>query len=193
MTERPHLHLVSAEGANVSPGIQEAVEVAFRWVAKDYPTIDEAQLADWAESLATSMHAQGSRISSPNRYAYAALRGKVRDWLRTGAAQEQSSGINQDLERIGGKSSSFQGSVERKILFEQLQNALTGRDRDILVLILSEKSTLAVAGELKTSQAAARKAIQRVKERIGALLGSKLHYHDGGKQSTVNQRGLAVE
>lgn len=195
MADRPQLHLVDAEGANVSPGVREAIETAFRWVARDFPTLDEARLADWAESVAASMEARRSDIGFLNRYAYAALRGRVRDWLRTGAAQEQSAGVNRDLERIGGSSSSFQGTVDRKILFDQLQNVLPERDRVILVLLLNEKSAQDVAGELQTSYPAARKAIQRVRERISAILGHgpEDRDDDAGKRNGMKQRGLAVE
>lgn len=193
MTRRAQLHLVNAEGTAVSPEIREAIETAFGWVRRDFPTLDEARLADWAESLAASMEARGSGISSPKKFAYPALRGKVLDSLRKGSAREQSSGIGHDLERIGGRTGSFQGTIERKILFDQLKEALSERDRDILVLLLNEKTAQDVADELKTSSPAARKAIQRVKERIGALLGSDPNGKDGGKHNSVNHRGLAVE
>jgi DNA-directed RNA polymerase specialized sigma24 family protein len=160
---------------------------------RDFPNLDEARLADWAEGLATSMEARGSGITSPKKFAYPALRGRVLDSLRTGSAKEQSFGMGRDLELIGGSSGSFEGTVDRKILFDQLQNALSHRDRDILLLILNEKSAPDVAAKLNTSSPAARKAIQRVKERIGALLGASPKGKDVGKRSVVNQRGLAVE
>jgi hypothetical protein len=194
MTDRPQLHLVNAEGAGVSPVVREAVEAAFRWIAKDYPNVDRAQLADWAEAVGMSMEMRGSAIEWPKRYAYAALKGKVRDWLRTGPAQEESSGVRRDMERIGGANGSFQGPVDRRILFDQLRKALGERDRAILFLILNEKSAQEVAGELQTSYPAARKAIQRVKERIGAILAGRSK-KDGvvDERGSVDQRGLTVE
>lgn len=195
MTDRAQLHLVDDDGTIVSPAIREATEAAFRWVAKDYPNFDTAKLADLAEVVAVFMQSRGSAIESPERYAYAALKGKVRDWLRTGSAQEQSSGIRRDMERIGGVNGAFQGTVDRRILFDQLQVALSERDRAILVLLLHEKTTQEVAGELQTSHSAARKAIQRVKERIGAILGSVPADKDGDadKRSSLKPRGLALE
>ena len=193
MTEPGQLHLVDARGVEVDPSIRVATEAAFRWVSKDSPNIDRAQLADWAESVARSMQGLGSAIEFPERYAYAALKGKVRDWLKTGTAKEQTSGVRRDMERIGGVNGAFQETVDRRIMFEQLKGALSARDRDILVLLLNENSALEVAEQLKTSYPAARKAIQRVKERIGALLGSADNRSDGAKGSSVNQRGLTVE
>ena len=190
---RAQLHLVNAEGAAVSPVIREAVEKEFGWVIQDFPNLDEARLADWAEALALSMDARGSGISSPTKFAYPALRGKVLDSLRKRSAKEQSAGVGRDLERIGGSSSSFQGSVDRKILFDQIQNALSDRDRDILLLIRKEKSAKEIAAELKTSPPTARKAMQRVKERIEALVNTSPKAKDRGDQSAVGQRGLAVE
>jgi len=195
MTDRHLLHLVNAEGAEVSPVIREAAEAALRWVSRDHPNVDKAQLADWAEAVGRSMQTRGSDIEWPERYAYAALKGKVRDWLRTGTAQEETSGVRRDMERIGGADSSFQGSVDRRILFDQLQKALGERDRDILLLLLNEKSAQEVAGELQTSYPAARKAIQRVKERIGAILDGGSKQTDGvvNERGSVDQRGLTVE
>ncbi len=196
MTERAQLHLVDAEGAAVSPVIRDAVETVFRWALRDYPNVDRAQMADWAEAVARSMQARGSDIELPERYAYAALKGKVRDWFRTGAAQEENSGVRRDMERIGGSNSSFEGTVDRRILFDQLHHALGERDRVILYLLLNEKSAQEVAGELETSYPAARKAIQRVKERIGAMLGGGSSKQKDGVvdvRGSVDQRGLTVE
>lgn len=168
--ELAQLHLVDAQGAAVSPAIGEAAESAFRWVSRDFPNLDKAKLADWAEAVAASMQVRGSAIESPERYAYAALKGKVRDWLRTAPAREETVGVSLDLERLGGSSRSFQGTTDRKILFDQLQAALTERDRAILVLLLNDKSAQEIATGLTMSQPAARKAIQRLKERAGVIL-----------------------
>lgn len=193
MTRRAQLHLVNTEGAPVSSAIREAVETAFGWLKREFPTLDEARLADMAESLASSMDARGNGISSPRQFAYPALRGKVLDSLRKGTNQEQPFGVGRDLERISGSSRSFQPAIDQKILFDQLRETLSERDRTILTLILSEKATQQVADELQTSAPAARKAIQRVKERIGAILNGKRKSKDEGKQSAMNQRGLAIE
>lgn len=193
MNQRAQLHLVNAQGEAANPTIREAVETAYGWVLKDFPTIDQAKLADWAEALGLSMEARGSGINSPRQFAYAALRGKVLDSFRKGSNQEQSAGIGRDLERIGGGSSSFQSLVDRKILFEQVNAALSKRDRDILGLMLSEKPTQQAAKELQISASAARKAIQRVKERANAIVNAKRKEKDGAKQNSVNHRGLAIE
>ena len=195
MTERAQLHLVDAEGADVSPAIRQAVETVFRWVLRDYPNVDRAQLANWAEAVAKTMQARGSAIEMPERYAYAALKGKVRDWFRTGAAQEEGAGVRRDMERIGGSNGAFQGTVDRGILFDQLEKALGDRDRVILFLLLNEKSSQEIADELQTSSTAARKAIQRVKERIGELLSSNASRSKDGvaKGGSVDKRGLTVE
>lgn len=187
------MHLVNAEGADVASVIRDAVEKAFGWVMQDFPNIDEARLADMAESLAASMEARGSSISSPKQFAYPALRGKVLDSLRKGSAKEQTSGTSRDLERIGGSSSSFQGSVDKKILLDQVQDALSPRDRDILLLIRQQRSAQEIAAELKTSYPTARKAIQRVNERIQAFVNTSPKGKNRRDQSAVDQRGLAVE
>jgi DNA-directed RNA polymerase specialized sigma subunit len=94
--------------------------------------------------------------------------------MRSGAAKEQVAGIGRDLESIGGLSSSFQGAIDRKILFEQLKATLNERDRYILVLLLEDKTSPAtVAKALGTSYPAAAKAIQRVKERIASTLSAR--------------------
>ena len=85
------------------------------------------------------------------RYAYAALKGKVRDWLRTGGAQERLLGVGVELERKGGTTGSFQGGVDTKILFQQLKATLGERDGYILALLLEDKSALEIATELGTA------------------------------------------
>ena len=177
---RAHLHLVDAKGEPLDLRITQAVEAAFHWVRRDYPEFDQAQLADWAETVGALMHLRGSAIASPKRYAYVAIGGKVRDWLRTATGKEELKGMGRDLEREGGVSESFATQLDRKILLEQLQTALTDRDRAILVLLLRDKSTAEIATHLATSYAAAAKAIQRVKDRMSAALNGKRHEGESG-------------
>jgi hypothetical protein len=181
---RAQLHLVDTAGNVVCPEVESAVERAFRWVLRDYPLVDPAMIANWAEEVAHSMQERATILVSPQRYAYSALKGKVRDWTRSGAAKEQVAGIARDLESIGGLSSSFQGAIDRKILFEQLKATLNERDRCILVLLLQDKTSPAtVANALGTSYDAAAKAIQRVKERIGSTLTGARKKNDPGHGS----------
>jgi hypothetical protein len=181
---RAQLHLVDTAGNFVCPEVESAVERAFRWVLRDYPQVDPAMIANWAEEVAHSMQERATILVSPQRYAYSALKGKVRDWMRSGAAKEQVAGIGRDLESIGGLSSSFQGAIDRKILFEQLKATLNERDRYILVLLLQDKTSPAtVANALGTSYDAAAKAIQRVRERIGSTLTVARKMNDPGHGS----------
>jgi DNA-directed RNA polymerase specialized sigma24 family protein len=147
--------------------------------------VDPALIANWAEEVAHSMQGRAAALISPQRYAYSALKGKVRDWMKSGAGKEQVAGIGRDLERIGGLSGSFQGVIDRKILFEQLKATLSERDRYILVLLLEDKTSPAtVANALGTSYPAAAKAIQRVKERIASSLTGARKIDDPGHGST---------
>ncbi|CAN5511839.1 hypothetical protein BH10ACI4_BH10ACI4_36240 [soil metagenome] len=168
LMDRAPLNLVDSAGIPVDPVIQTAVQIAFRWVVRANPRIDQAKLADWAEEVAAAMALRGGSIASPKRYASAALKGKIRDWLRTATAREISGGIGSDLERIGGMNTSFEDALERKILFEEFKAMLTERDRMILILLLADKGTSDVAEALNTNYTNAAKAIQRMKDRISA-------------------------
>ena len=55
---------------------------------------------------------------------------------------------------------------------------LNERDRAILVLLLNEQSTTAIASFLNTNYAAAAKAMQRVKDRVSVVLNGKRHKAD---------------
>ena len=165
------LHLVNAKGRAVSPAVKSALERVFCWVVRDFPNVDPAMIAEWAEEVGWAMDLKGDLISAHDRYAYTALKGKVRDWLRTKQAKEESVGIGEDLERFGGLDWSFQGVTDRKLLFEQLKASLNERDRYILVLLLQDDTSPAIAARaLGINYSAAAKAIQRVKERIAATL-----------------------
>jgi DNA-directed RNA polymerase specialized sigma24 family protein len=182
---RAQLHLVDRNGIAIASEIESAVERSFKWVLRDYPQVDPALIANWAEDLARSMQSREIPVTSPQRYAYAALKGRVRDWMKSGAAQEQLAGASQDLERIGGLGGSFQNATDRKILFEQLKAALNERDRYILVLLLQDNTSPAtIADALGTTYPAAAKAIQRVKERIAVTLnGGARKIDDSGHGS----------
>ena len=82
---RAQLHLVDTTGTVVCPEVESAVERSFQWVLRDYPQVDPAMIANWAEEVARSMQARVTTLVSPQRYAYAALKGKVRDWMKSGA------------------------------------------------------------------------------------------------------------
>ena len=112
-------------------------------------------------------------IQSPKRYAFAALHGKVREWYRSGASKEIPVGIGTTLEHWIAADRSMQVVMDRAILFEQLKSKLNDRDRQILVLLQQDKTSPAsVAAALGVSYAAAAKAIQRVKDRLAAILAS---------------------
>jgi RNA polymerase sigma factor (sigma-70 family) len=185
LMDRAPLHLVDSTGISVDPAIEIAVQTAFRWVIRTYPRVDPAQLADWAEEVAAAMALRGSAIASPKRYAEAALKGKIRDWLRTSTAQEVPSGIGSDLERTGGTYMSFENAVERKILFDELREMLAERDRMILVLLLADKSIVEIAEALNTNYPNAAKAIQRVKDRISAKVSGARRNEKPGRGPTL--------
>ena len=183
---RAQLHLVDTSGTAVCPEVETAVERSFHWVLRDYPQVDSAMIANWAEEVALSMQVRVTTIVSPQRYAYAALKGKVHDWMRSAPAKEEVAGLGRDLERIGGLNGSFEGAVDRKILFEQLKATLNERDRYILVLLLEDNtSPVTVAKALGTTYPAAAKAIQRVKERIASKLTGARKVGDPGHGSPL--------
>ena len=171
MTERATLHLVDDEGAAVNSEVREAVEKAFHRVPRAFPNLAPAPRSDWDESLAISMHLRGRGIDERERYAYVALKGKVRDSLRKRSAKEQPHGIGRDLERIGGSSATAQADAERQILWNQLGAALSERDKQIHFLLGRQVSAQEIAVELTMAYPAPRKAIQRVSERIDAFFG----------------------
>lgn len=190
-----HLHLVDPKGTPLGSNIQSAVETAYQWVLRDYPDFDQAQIANWAEEVGASMELRGSVIASPKRYAYVAIGGKVRDWLRTAPGKEELKGVARELERVGGMSNSFAVHLDRKVFFEQLASTLSERDRAILVLLLRDKTTGEIATDIATNYAAAGKAIQRVKDRISAAMSGNRH-KDGPKSGAARlcqTKGLGIE
>jgi DNA-directed RNA polymerase specialized sigma24 family protein len=165
------LHLVDQRGQTLPAAIRLPVEAAHRWVRREYPHLDEAIVAGWAEDIGKAMGARLDDIRSPYRYASAALHGKVREWFRSNASKEILVGTGSELELWASIDRSAQRVIYRAVLFEQLKTKLSERDRHILVLLQQDiTSPASVASALGVSYAAAAKAIQRVKERIAAIL-----------------------
>ena len=165
------LHLVDQRGQTLPVAIRLAVEAAHRWVRWEYPHLDEAVVAGWAEDVGKAMGPRLDEIRSPYRYAFAALHGKVREWFRSNASREVLVGIGRELELWAGIDRSTQRVIYRTVLFEELKTKLSERDRHILVLLQQDMTSPAsVAAALGVNYAAAAKAIQRVKERIAAIL-----------------------
>ena len=172
---RAHLHPIDSEGVVLNADIHAACETAFKRAVLDFPNFDQALIADWAEEVAATMDERGEAIQFPKRYAYMALRGKIRDWSRTGAGRVELKGIGPDLEEVAGLSKSFTDQTERKVLFEQILPELSERDRAILVLLLNEQSTTVIAAFLNVNYAAAAKAMQRMKDRVSVVLNGRRH------------------
>ena len=165
------LHLVDQRGQTLPIAVRLAVEAAHRWVRREYPHLDGAVVAGWAEDVGKAMGGRLDDIRSPYRYAYAALHGKVREWFRSNASKEILVGMGSDLELWAGIDRSAQRAIYRTILFEQLKTKLSERDRHILVLLQQDiTSPSNVAAALGVSYSAAAKAIQRAKERISTIL-----------------------
>jgi hypothetical protein len=165
------LHLVDQRGQTLPAAIRLPVEAAHRWVRREYPHLDEAIVAGWAEDIGKAMGARLDDIRSPYRYASAALHGKVREWFRSNASKEILVGTGSELELWASIDRSAQRVIYRTVLFDQLKTKLSERDRHILVLLQQDiTSPASVAAALGVSYAAAAKAIQRVKERIAAIL-----------------------
>lgn len=180
---QPHLHLVDTEGKPVKPSTEAAVSQAYRWVVREFPLVDTALIANWAELVANTMEAKAATVRDAKQYAFAALRGKVLDWLRTATARVEHVGVGRDLERMGGSHGSPQDQLDRKLLFEQLKATLNERDQVILVLLLDGTSDGEIGKALGITPAAARKAIQRMKERISAQLVSERSKGETGHAS----------
>jgi hypothetical protein len=172
--KRQRLHLVDENNDPVSPAIQSAVEAAHYWAVREFPRIDPALLANWAERLAKSI-ANKNLQGSVRRYAHTALHETVRRWLKTKQASELAVGLDRELESIAGIHEGFQGWVDRAILFEQLKSRLRGRDRSILMLLQSDATPTEVAMILGMKYEAATKAIQRVRARVAICLGETQH------------------
>jgi DNA-directed RNA polymerase specialized sigma24 family protein len=165
------LHLVDPRGQTLPGSIRLAVESVHRWVRREYPHLDEAVIAGWAEDVGRAMGGRIDDIRSPYRYAFAALHGRVREFFRSNVSKEIPVGIGSELERWAGIDNSTQRVIYRSILFEQLKTKLNERDRHILVLLQQDlTSPASVAAALGVSYAEAAKAIQRVKERISTIL-----------------------
>jgi len=171
LMRRRELHLTDENHNAVSPAIAAAVEAAYRWAMAMFPDVDSALLANAAERLAIKMENNKEHLGSPRRYAYAAMHGKVRDWLRKKAANEIPIGLDYELDEHARMTNSFQDAVERSILFQQLQTKLNARDRHILILLTELNATPKdVATALGINYKAATKAIERVRERIAICL-----------------------
>ena len=171
MKSRNQLHLVDGQGRTLSLITRAAVEAAYTWALREFPRIDPVLLAEWSEEVARAIEARSEVVESPTRYAFAALHGKVRQWLRSKASQEVSVGIGAELEEWVGVDRNAQRMMDRAIFFDQIKTKLNDRDKHILVLLLQDiTSPASVAEALGVSYTAAAQAIHRVKERIAGTL-----------------------
>jgi hypothetical protein len=165
------LHLVDRDGRDLAAATRDAVNDAYKWALVEFPNLDQAAVAGWAEDLGRAMADHPGHIEFPRRYAISALKGKILGWFRRHPGREIGVGVGAELEQWVGIDSKAELIMERTVLFEQLKTKLNERDKQILVLLLQDiTSPRDVAAALGIKYPAAGKAIQRVKERVAAIL-----------------------
>jgi hypothetical protein len=170
------LHLVDRNGKDLAAETRDAVKDAYDWAVREYPKVDDASIAGWAEELGEAMAARPTLIEFPRRYAFAGLKGKINAWFRKHPVQEITVGIGPELEQWVGLDRKVPIAIERVVLFEQIKTMLNERDKQILVLLLQDiTSPKDVASALGIRYQAAAKAIQRVKERMATILLKRSH------------------
>ena len=168
------LFLVDRQGQPLPTALRTAVEAAHRWVDHDYPNLEPSLLATWAEQVATSMAESELPAASPRRYAYAALRSKVREHFRSSTSREVSVGAFEDLEKQAGFEMQTVRHIERQVLFRELSDQLSERDQEIFILLQQGvTSPQNIGPALGISYNAAAKAVQRVRERLHAILARR--------------------
>jgi DNA-directed RNA polymerase specialized sigma24 family protein len=164
------LHLVNEHGQPVPPSVRVAVETAYHWVLREYEHFDQALLAGMAESVALAMCRRLVQIEFPRRYAIVALTGKLQEWYRAHPGVEVSLEL-EESERIKGPRPGAMTSADLGILFAEIKVQLSERDRQILVLMEQDLGgPQQIAEVFEMSYSAAAKAIQRVRDRMAAIL-----------------------
>ena len=165
------LHLVNEHGQPVPPSVRVAVETAYQWVLREYEHFDRALLAGMAESVALAMCRRLVHIEFPRRYAIVALTGKLQEWYRAHPGVEVP--LELEAERIKGPRPDAMTSADLTILFAEIKVQLSERDRQILVLMEQDLGgPQQIAEVFEMSYSAAAKAIQRVRDRMAAILAS---------------------
>ena len=188
------LHLVDDDGQPVRLDIRVAVQGAYRYASRRFPRIDGAVLASMTESVATAMSLRCDQyqIQSVNQYALAALIGKIHEWYRAHPLSETSVASEEALERAaGGQTDRSFGDVENQVFLSQMKIHLSERERLMLVLIEQDLGNpQAIASAFGLSYDAAKKALQRLKEKMSTLVNGnkntsrlRLH-HPYGKAGT---------
>ena len=165
------LHLVDESGQPVPDEVREAVERAYRYLTFEYKRLDPSLLANIAEATALTICRNADEIGSIKPYAFATAIGKVNDWLST-HDKEDPGKTSSALERAaGGVQDRSHSAVEYRLLFERMKAQLNARDQQILVLIAQGlDKPRPIAEALGLTYEAAKKAVQRVKERMKILL-----------------------
>ncbi len=168
------LFLVDRQGQAIAPGLRAAAESAHQRAAHDYPNVDSSLLATWAEQIGVYMAEKEPLVTSPRRYASAALQSRIREHFRSSGSREVSVGTDQELDARAGPELQSARYIERQVLFRELRSQLNERDRQIFILLQQDvTSPQGIASSLGISYSAAAKAVQRLRERLQAILSSE--------------------
>ena len=83
-------------------------------------------------------------------------------------------GTDQELDAKAGPELQSARDIERQVLFRELRSQLSERDRQIFILLQQDvTSPQGIASSLGISYSAAAKAVQRLRERLQAILNSR--------------------
>ncbi len=170
---KPLLFLVDRQGVVLPSELRLAVEAAHRWSLREYPQLDPSLLDTWAEQVGLSM-SDRDRLTAPRRYAFSALKKRIQEHYRSGGLQEVSLGIREELEVDAGFELQTAKRLELGVLLEELRVQLNERDRRIFILLQQDiTSPESIGSALGISYSAAGKAVQRVRERLRAMIAGK--------------------
>lgn len=112
-----------------------------------------------------------SSVQSPYRYASTALQAKIREHFRSYGSREVLLGTHGELDAQAGGELHSARAMQRDVLFGELRNQLSERDRRIFILLQQDiTSPQSIGSALGISYSAAGKAVQRLRERLQAIL-----------------------
>jgi len=168
------LHLIDDAGEPVPHEVREAVERAYRQLARQFTRIDGAVLAGIAESVAAKCCRRKDQIASMDHYVWTAMVGKVHEWLRAHPLVEVPVQTEEEMEALADAAEDHSlSAINNALLIAKMRTSLSTRDRQILALIEQDIDTAhGIAVELGLSYQAAKKALRRAKENMASILGT---------------------
>lgn len=167
------LFLTDACGGPVTENIANAVHVAYFKMLTEFPLLDSALIANWAEEVACTMQRKRTEIHHPRSFSIMCLRRKILCHYKLKKANCVFVGGQVSLEIKTGRRAGRATSPEYGVMLRGVRVGLNERENLVLSLLLQGYKNTEIVRHLNLRRAQTMCVISQTRTKIKLLVHAK--------------------